>query len=189
MDILLKDVRLSFPDLFNAVEFKTGDGKFRWNASFLIEPGSANDKLIREAIQTEAKAVWGVNAAKQLKTCEGQSNKYCYLDGNTKAYDGYEGMMCLAAHRPAKVKGRDQVPPLVLDNNKAPLTSDTGRVYAGCFVNAKVSIYVQSGENPGVRASFSAVQFWRDGDAFSANTPSDAGFESAAAGIDADDFS
>ena len=106
MDILLKDVRLSFPDLFNAVEFKTGDGKSRWNASFLIEPGSANDKLIREAIQTEAKAVWGVNAAKQLKTCEGQSNKYCYLDGNTKAYDGYEGMMCLAAHRPAKEIGR-----------------------------------------------------------------------------------
>ena len=96
MDILLKDVRLSFPDLFNAVEFKTGDGKPRWNASFLIEPGSENDKLIREAIQFEAKAVWGVNAAKQLKTCEGQSNKYCYLDGNTKAYDGYEGMMCLA---------------------------------------------------------------------------------------------
>ena len=33
MDILLKDVRLSFPDLFNAVEFKTGDGKSRWNGA------------------------------------------------------------------------------------------------------------------------------------------------------------
>jgi hypothetical protein len=182
-------VRLSFPDLFDAVEFKTGDGKPRWNASFLIEPGSVNDKAIREAIAAEAKATWGVNAAKNLKACEGQGNKYAYIDGDTKTYDGYASVWCLAAHRPAIVKGRKNTPPLVLDNNKAPITEDSGRVYAGCYVNAKVSIYCQSGENPGVRASFSAVQFWRDGDAFSANTPSGDGFESAAAGIDADDFS
>lgn len=52
--IKLAGVRLSFPDLFKAVEFKTGDGKPRFNASFLVDPGSENDKKIKAAIAVEA---------------------------------------------------------------------------------------------------------------------------------------
>lgn len=188
MDIMLKDVRLSFPDLFEAVEYEKGDGKPRWNATFLIEPGSAADKAIRAAIKEEAKTQWKDKADAMLKSLENNGNKYCYLDGDTKTYDGYAGMMFLAAHRSAVIKGRRQEPPLLLDNNKAKLTEDTGRLYAGCYVNAKVSIYISGAPNVGVRCSFSAVQFWRDGDAFSANKPNEDGFEAATAGIEADDI-
>lgn len=164
MKVKLKKVRLSFPDLWTAVEFKVGDGKPRFNATFLIEPGSENDKAIRHAIGEAAKETFGAKAPAILKSLEGNANKYCYLDGNLKEYDGYEGMMYLACH--SKVK------PYVCDKNpEIPLTAESGRPYAGCYVNATVEIYAQKGENQGVRASFTGVQFAADGDAFSAGRP------------------
>lgn len=179
MDILLKNVRLSFPTLFEPQEFKPGDNKPRWSATFLVEPGSDNDKAIRAAIENEAKVTWGAKAPAQLKTMAGQGNKYCYIDGDTKAYDGYAGKWALSCHRAAKAKnGAEFAPPLLVDTDgKSVLTAKSGRPYAGCFVNAKVSIYCQPGENAGVRASFTAVQYASKGEAFAANTPSADGFD------------
>jgi hypothetical protein len=172
MEIIIKNVRLSYPTLFTAKEFKAGDGKPRWSAAFIIEPGSDNDQHIRAAIEAEAKTIWGVKAAATLKTMAGQSNKYCYTDGNTKAQEEYKDMMVLATHRSAKLTR-----PVIIDKDKSPLIGDTNRPYGGCYVNAKVEIYCQTGENSGVRASFSVVQFYKDGDPFSASTPSTDGFD------------
>ena len=172
MEIIIKDVRLSYPTLFQAREFKAGDGKPRWSAAFIIEPGSDNDNHIKAAIESEAKAIWGAKASAILKTVMGQSNKYCYNDGSTKANEEYQGKMVLATHRSAKLTR-----PLVIDRDKSPLTSDDSKPYGGCYVNAKVEIYCQTGENAGVRASFSVIQFARDGEPFSASVPSDDGFD------------
>jgi hypothetical protein len=162
-DIKLKDVRLSFPDLFVAKEFKTGDGKPRYNATFLVVPGSENDKAIQAAIQAAAADVFGAKAKAILESVKGQSNKYCYLNGDLKEYDGYEGHYYLASHSKTR--------PLVIDRAKNPLTEQDGVIYAGCYVNATVSIYAQKGENTGIRCAFNGVQFNRDGDAFSAGAP------------------
>ena len=89
MEIIIKDVRLSYPTLFHAKEFKAGDGKPRWSAAFIIEPDSDNDKHIRAAIDSEAKAVWGAKAPGLLKGMTGQSNKYCYTDGSTNSCDTF----------------------------------------------------------------------------------------------------
>ena len=184
MEIIIKNVRLSYPTLFTAKEFKAGDGKPRWSAAFIIEPGSDNDKHIKAAIEAEAKAVWGVKATATLKGMAGQSNKYCYTDGNTKANEEYQGKMVLATHRSAKLAR-----PLIIDKDKSPLIDDTNRPYGGCYVNAKVEIYCQTGENAGVRASFSVIQFCKDGDAFSASVPSADEFEVLEAeDMDADDL-
>jgi hypothetical protein len=172
MEIIIKNVRLSYPNLFTAKEYKAGDGKPRWSAAFIIEPGSDNDKHIRAAIEAEAKTIWGVKAATMLKGMEGQSNKYCYVDGSTKANEEYQGKMVLATHRSAKLTR-----PVIIDKDKSPLIGDTDRPYGGCYVNAKVEIYCQTGENAGVRASFSVVQFYKDGDQFSASVPSTDGFD------------
>jgi hypothetical protein len=195
MDIIIRNVRLSFPDLFFPVEFKKGDGKPRWNASFLVKPGSEADKSIRAAIEAEAKNEWGAKAADMLKSMEGQTNKHCYLSGDTKSYDGYAGMMVLASHRAAKLKsGAPNTPPIVLDSiagadgKPARLTAESGRPYGGCYVDARVSIYCQKGENPGVRSSFSVVQYVGKGEAFSASTPTDEGFEAITEGADAGDL-
>lgn len=163
--------RSSFPQLWEAKEFKPGDGKPRWSQTILIEPGSPSDKLVREKIIEAAKLEWPKDWEKKLKACEGQSNKYCYIDGDTKSYDGYEGMWALSAHRSGRTKKGPNTPPLIIDRDKTPLTEKDRRPYAGCYIRAKVSIYCQSGENPGVRCSFSVVQYVKKGDAFSTSTP------------------
>jgi len=188
MDLMLKNVRLSFPDLWEPKEYTPGDGKPRWNASFLIVPGDANDKLIRAAIKEEAALAWKDKAATKLKQFENDSRAYAYQDGNTKEYDGYADHWVLACHRPQKTKRGIQKRPLLLDADTSVLTQDDGKLYAGCYVNAKVSIYISEAPFPGVRASFSAVQFYKDGDAFSAVSAAANEFENVAEGSDASDF-
>lgn len=184
MEIILKNVRLSYPTLFNAKEFKPGDGKPRWSAAFIVEPGSDNDKHIKAAIDAEAKAAWANKAPAMLKGMTGQSNKYCYTDGSAKANEEYQNMMVLATHRSAKLTR-----PLIIDRDKSPLTSEDSKPYGGCYVNAKVEIYCQTGENAGVRASFSVIQFYKDGEPFSASAPSDDGFDTIDDdGLDGDDL-
>lgn len=169
-------VRLSFPDVYTAVEFKAGDGKPRYNASFLIVPGGANDKKIEAAIAAEVKAAFpdAVKGAKWLAAARGQGNKDCYTDGDLKSYDGYEGMKVLSSHRRAK-DGPVGVYGNVLDpatQKVVVLTEVSGKPYAGCYVNGTVEIYLQTkGENQGIRCGLQAVQFVRDGDAFSGSKP------------------
>ena len=182
MDIILKNVRVAFVKVFNAVEFKAGDGRPRYSITALVEPRSENDKAIRRAIEQEGLAAHAAKWDRVHAAMKGQKNQYCYLSGDTKEYDGFAGMMALSAHRRA-ADGR----PIVIDRNKSPLTGADGKPYSGCYCNVKVSIYVQKGENPGVRASFSVVQFVKDGDAFSGSTPNADEFEDLTDGTD-DDF-
>jgi Protein of unknown function (DUF2815) len=180
--IKLKDVRLSFPDLFEAVQYQ-GQGAFRYNASFLIVPGSANDKLIQAAIREAAEAEFKGKAAAQLASFKGNSNKMCYVSGDLKEYDGYKGMLVLSAHRRQK-DGR----PLVIDERKNVLTEKDAKPYPGCYVNATVDIYAQSGTNSGMRCGLIGVQFARDGDAFSGSrTPTPDDFDAIDDGADAGD--
>lgn len=176
-DIIIEG-RLSFPDLWDPVEFKAGDGRPRWNATILVEPGSASDKAIKAAIEKAAALEWKDKALAKLREYKGQKNQYCYLDGGTRDYEGYEGMMALSTHRAAKTKNGGAAPrPAIIDRDTSPLTAEDGKPYAGCYVKVKVSFYCQSGENPGVRSSFSVVQFVKDGDAFAGSAPNVEGFE------------
>lgn len=176
-DIIIEG-RLSFPNLFEPVEFKPGDGRPRWDATILVVPGSASDKTINAAIKKAAELEWKDKAESNLKKMSGQKNQFCYLSGDTREYEGYAGMMALSTHRSAKTKSGGAAPrPAIIDRDTSPLTAEDGKPYAGCYVKAKVSIYCQSGENPGVRASFSVIQFVKDGDAFAGSAPSVEGFE------------
>lgn len=159
--VKLLKVRLSFPDLFEATQYE-GKGAYRYNASFLIEPGSNNDKNIKAAIQEAAAEKFGKKAQVKLSEWAGNSNKNCYVNGDTKEYDGYAGMLVLSAHR-RQQDGR----PLVIDGNKQPLTASDGKPYAGCYVNATVDFYATGAPNEGIRCGLKGVQFDSDGDAFS----------------------
>jgi len=177
----IKRVRLSFPDVFNAKEFTPGDDKPRFNATFLVEPGSANDKLINEHIDAALKEAFGAKAAAMKKSFEGNVNKYCYQDGDTKEYDGYAGKMFLACHNKTRPTLRDI-------DGRTPITAESGRLYGGCYVDGIVEIYVQTTGYPGVRASFSGIQFVADGDAFGGGAPArDEDFEDLTLGDDAAD--
>lgn len=158
--VVLKNVRLSFPVLFTPEQFD-GAGKARYSASFLVVPGSDNDKAVRAAIKEEATKTWGAKADTHLKAFENNSGKFCYQDGNLKEYDGYQDHFCLASHR-----GEDAGPPKVVDKDKSDLPEKSGKPYAGCYVNAVVDVWAQTGQYPGIRSTLVAVQFAADGDAF-----------------------
>lgn len=164
MKVTLKNVRLSFPDLFEASEY---EGKRNFGAQFLLEPGSENAKAVEAAIEAIGKEKWKDKAAATVKAIRaGGNQKCCYWSGDTKTYDGYEGMMVVTAKR-AEDKGR----PLVIDQKKNPLQPSDGKPYAGCYVNASVDLYCQENAfGKGIRAVLMGVQFAKDGDAFGSGT-------------------
>jgi hypothetical protein len=174
--VKLENVRLSFPDLFEAVQFE-GKGPYNYGASFLQPENqpvmvqqadkswkkSTMAKVI-EAVATEA---WKGKATSILDSIRNNSQKCCWVDGNTKDYDGYEGNFVLSAKR-----GQDKGRPVIKDRDATPLESSDGKPYAGCYVHATVEIWPQDNKwGKGMRATLRGVQFVKDGDAFSAGTP------------------
>lgn len=183
MDLMIKNVRLSFPKLDEPQEFPGAKIK-RYSASVLIEKGSEQDKQVWDAIRHEAREKWGKKWEAILESVKANSNKFCYRDGDLTEYDGYENHMVLASHR-KEADGR----PGVFDADRSPLAANCGKPYAGCYVNIKVSIYAQTGEYQGIRAGLTAVQFAKDGDSFGGAKRSDGSeFDDVSAGSDAEDF-
>lgn len=165
----LKNVRLSFPVLWTPEPFEEGDKKLRYSATFLIEPGSEADQAVQAAIRSAAIEAWGAKANEMLESFKGNSQKFCYLDGSTKSYDGYQGKLYLSAHR-SSTDGAPSVfgPDIDPATRKLRLLKEAdGLPYAGCYVNALVEIYAQTKKYPGVRCGLIGVQFARHGDAFS----------------------
>lgn len=166
--VKITNVRLSFPDLFEATQFD-GKGPFSFGAQLLVEPKSANDKAINAAIDRAAKDKWGAKASAILTAAKANPQKICYVNGDLKDYDGYAGMWALSAKR-AQDKGR----PGVYGRDKAPLTAEDGIVYAGCYVNCTVEFWAQDNAfGKAVRCTLVGVQFAADGDAFSAGSKAD----------------
>ena len=181
--IRIDNVRLSFPDLFEATQFD-GQGDYKYGATFLVDPGSAADKAIRAKIDAVAAAKWGAKAPAIVKAqyAKNSSQSFCYYTGDTKAYDGYEGKMALSCKRDVS-KGR----PGVYDVDRSPLQPEDGKPYAGCYVNATVEFWAQDNQfGKTVRCTLVGVQFASDGDAFSAGSkPSEDDFADLSEGADA----
>lgn len=162
MELTIKNVRLAFPDLFVPTAFQEGQTK-KYGATFLIEKNSADIKAIEEAIEAVAKEKWGKDAEKVLKSLKGDSQKFCFVDGDSKDLDGYAGCMALSA----KTERR----PAVVDRDATPLTEADGKPYPGCYVVAKIDIWAQQNAyGKGIRASLRGIQFAKDGDSFTAGS-------------------
>lgn len=183
--VMLKNVRIAFIDeLFQPGQYE-GKGDFRHTATFIVEPGSENDKAIQEAIKKEAIGVWGKKADSMLEDMRGNKNKFSYMknkkDKTGEVYDGFEDRYALSGVR----KQKDGAP-IFLHKIKDPatgkvqrLTGNEGVIYAGCYVNAKVEVWAQSGTYSGIRCGLLGVQYEGPGDSFGgASRPSDDGFDS-----------
>jgi hypothetical protein len=189
--IKMKDVRLSFPRLFEPKSFTEGQTP-RFEGSFLLDPSDkAHKKAIDKIIATAEEILleqFGGEIPKSVECC------FQYADGETpveigslkwrgkaKEYDGYEGMFVISSSN----KNR----PTVVDRDLTPLVEGDGRPYAGCYVNASITLWTQDNQyGKRVNANLRAVQFVRDGDAFGVR-PADAEEEfDVLDGDDDDDF-
>jgi len=185
MKLKLTNVRLSFPDLFSAVQFQ-GQGPFSYGATFLVAYSDPQKAKIDAAIKEVATEKWNKKAEAYLEDILLDKKSCCWIDGKRKPdLDGYEGHFALTAKR-AETKGA----PLVLDTNKSPLTARSGKPYSGCYVNVALDIYAQDNDKgKAMRCELLGVQFARDGESFGGGAaPSADDFDELSVGADAEEL-
>lgn len=181
MKAVLKKVVLSFPELFAAKAF--GDGDPKYSATLLIDKGSENDKIIKDAIDAVLKEKFGTKAESIAKQIANNSQRCCYGDGDEKEeYAGYAGRMALRVS--------SKFAPTVVDMDKSPLTQADGKMYSGANVVAIVNFYAYDNKfGKGVGCGISGIQFAGHGDALGGGVKASLDdFEDLSEGLTADDF-
>jgi len=148
--ITLKNVRMSFPQIFTPSAYIEGQ-KEKYSANFLLDKDEHKDQIamLRKEINTLIKGQWSKPPA-GLQVALG--------DGEEKVYDGYENAMFLRCSS----MGR----PTVIDRDRSPIVEADEKVYAGCYVNAAISFWVQENYGGRINCNVHAVQFVKDGESF-----------------------
>lgn len=150
--VRLKNVRLSFPQLFTPKSVNGSEPKY--SASFLMDKATDRKQLdaIEKAIEECKKAKWGANLPKGIKSC--------LHEGSSKEFDGYDETNMFVSTSSSRR-------PVVVDRDLQPLTSADNKPYAGSFVNATIRLWAQDNQfGKRINAEVLAVQFAKDGEAF-----------------------
>lgn len=170
--IKLEDVRLSFAHLFKRKQFKADKGNpdkpGKFQATFLLDPSRAAHEKKIEEIKNVAREIMSEQwpkGAKLTGRCFAQNGTHD-ADGNP-VYEGWENMFSIAASEDEQ--------PRVVDIRGVPIGSDgAGAPYSGCYVNAFISLWTQDNDfGKRINANLIAVQFRRDGEAFSGRPRAD----------------
>ena len=168
-EIKLKHVRVSFVKVFRAEAFRgakrgpSEGGEKAFSINVLIpkktDAGEAMYNTVQDLIDDAMDAKWGKDKPR-LKP-----DKFCLRDGDDEDYDGYEGNWYITA--------RNRNRPKVIDaDGKTQLVEEDNRPYSGCYCNVWIRVWAQDNEfGKRVNASLEAVQFVRDGEAFSGAAP------------------
>ena len=151
--ITLKNVRLSFPSLFQKAEFDGVATKFE--GTLLLDKDAQADQIaaLEAHIDKFIKDKFPKGAPKSLK-------KTCLIDGDTKDYDGYENQMAF--------KGTNNKRPTLVNRDRTQITEEDDILYAGCYVNAIVDVWYSDHAKGGkqILGNLFGVQFVKDGESF-----------------------
>lgn len=189
MKVMLQDVRLAFPEIFEPAQFQ-GEGDAAYSATLIIDPkvtrALSDGKPVKldDVISKVAAEKWGAKAEQALAWAREkgkiQFRKEPKRNTSGEIYAGFENTW--------HVSCRGDTRPLVLNRDKTPVTAKDGVVYAGCYVNAIVRFFAWDNKyGKGIGCELTGVQFLRDGDAFSGGAPASADdFADLTAGADAD---
>lgn len=190
MQVILKDVRLSYPDLWKPGKPMNPTDTPKYGGQFLFAPDSDAASVARSALMQVAQEMFGANwqaivgAMEKSKKCVRKGDENLTKEGALR--DGYAGNLYLVA--------RNKVQPLIIGSRKGPdgqfpvLTEAGGKPYGGCFVNVKVDIKAMKAfeQVPNqIYATLMTVQFLRDGDAFGAAPGTAEGFDEVGDALDA----
>jgi hypothetical protein len=165
MQLKLSNVRLAFPQLFEAKSVNGSEPAF--SASFIVPKGHPQFAEIEKAVEQVANEKWGAKS-KAVLTQLKSGGKVPLRSGDDKAsYNGFEGNFYISA----RTKSR----PAVVDRDRGVLTQSDGKPYAGCYVNVSLDLWAQDNQfGKRVNASLRGVQFVKDGEAFSGSSPASA---------------
>ena len=143
--IMLKNVRLSFPDLYKKSTFNGQEGKY--GATLLL------DKMDEDAYEALTSEIQAQLAEAKVKVSK---DKWFLKDGDDSEYDGYEGMY--------SIKASNNQRPTLVDKDAVMSVPEDELFYAGCYVNVSIGIWIQN-NNYGKRVNCNllGVQFVKDG--------------------------
>lgn len=163
MKITLRNARLAFPELFEAKQVN-GEGEPAYSCAFLLPPDHPAVKEVLEACRELAIQKWGAKGQAVFDLMK-EEKKLAIKNGNSKPdYAGYPGNYFINA--------RGKTRPMVVDRDKSPLAASDGKPYSGCYVNGYIELWAQDNKyGKRINASLRAVQFVKDGDAFSGAAP------------------
>lgn len=193
--IVLKNVRLAFPDIWKPGEPMPGSASGpKYGASLIFKPDSAAAQVAQGELLKVATEKWGQQAQMVLQEL-GKDKKFLRRGDSNLAKDGtvregFAGMLYASAknkQRPAII-ARNFVngQPVFLNEDGTGMQNNqvlSGQVfkipYGGCSVNATIDVYAQDkpGQGKGVYASLVGIQFVEDGAAFAGGGASAAEFE------------
>lgn len=149
--IKMQGVRLSFPNLFNTAKFG-GEDTGKYEGTFILDK-----KIHKDVIADIIKAI-EVLSKEELKS-KIPADKLCLKDGDESARAENHGMYTLKA----STKKR----PLVINRDQSPITESDNIVYAGCYVNAIVTLWAQNNQfGKRINAQLDGVQFSHGGEPF-----------------------
>ena len=166
----MTNVRLSFPSLFVARLSPGADSnaKPKFGASFLLhKKDNAKDIAALTAAMHKVLQEKGVKPAALKSKCLREATEVVNAETG-EPYDGYT-----SDHLVLSANSVDRI--VVCDQRNTPVTEADGLLYAGCYVDACVTIYLydkvaQHGKR--LCAQLTHVRFRRDGDAFGAKKKS-----------------
>lgn len=151
MKIKIQNSRLSFPSLFRTAVFG-GEDTGKYEATFILDK-EQHAEVIKQ-IQAEAARLMKEELKGKIP-----ADKVCMKDGDEQGRPEFDGAYTIKA----STKRR----PLVIDRDKSPITEEDNRVYAGCYVNAIISLWAQNNQyGKRINAQLDGVQFVRDGEPF-----------------------
>lgn len=149
--IMLRNVRVSFPHLFEAPVINGEEGKCGATILLHEEDHAKEIKLLQAEIDELCKT--------KFKGKKIPSDKLCLRLGEDKR-DEYAGYYALSANSKQQIVVLDARANLIADEKKNP-------IYAGCYVNAKVSLWAMDNQfGKRVCANLVAIQFAGDGEPF-----------------------
>lgn len=180
--VILKNVRLSYPDLFKPGKPMNDGDAPKYGAQFIFDQDSEAAKAAKQALVSAAQEAFGanwqaiVNAMEKSKKCVRRGDDNLTKDGAIR--DGYAGKLYVVARNKAK--------PLLIGPRKGAdgqfpvLTEADGKPYGGCYVNVKIDVKAMKAKEKipnQIYATLLTVQFVADGEAFGAAPGTSEGFD------------
>ena len=149
--IKLKNVRLSFPSLFQT-EVYGGEPTGKYAATLILD---------KETHSKEIAAIKKATNDLMMETFKGKipSDKLALKDGDESGRPEYAGAYTI------KVTTKKR--PTIIDRDKTPLVEEDGKPYSGCYVNAIISLWAQNNAyGRRINGNLLGIQFYMDGEAF-----------------------
>ncbi len=155
--IMLKNVRVSFPALFQRPRMRTTGEEGSFGARLLLDPENPD-----HAPQIEAVKKLIMKACKDSGVFEKvpPPDRRCLRSGNDSEREEYQGMILVSAN--------NDTAPYVFDGKRKWVQDESRNpIYSGCYVDAQINIWVQNNSfGKRVNAQLRGIAFAGDGKSF-----------------------